>query len=85
MAFLRQFAGAPICLAATPKGRGAIERLAGAELARELAVSCAHLFRKRAPLAQRWLAQALKVQGHSTAQIVRTRRATGVSVSVSGW
>lgn len=70
-------------LSENSQGRGAVEVLVGQEKARELAVSCAHLFKKRVPLAKRWLAKALKVQGHSNAQIARTDRAT--DVSVSGW
>lgn len=81
--FLLQFGGAPLTLSDNPQGRGAVEHLVGQEKARELAVSCAHLFKKRVPLAKRWLAQALKVQGHSNAQIARTLRST--DVSVSGW
>lgn len=83
IAFLLQFGGAPLQLADNPKGRGAVELLVGKEKARELAVSCAQLFKKRVPLAKRWLAHAMKVQGHSNAQIARTLRAT--DVSVSGW
>ncbi len=81
--FLLQFGGAPLNLADNPQGRGAVELLVGPDKARELAVSCTHLFKKRVPLAKRWLAQALKAQGHSNAQIARTLRAT--DVSVSGW
>lgn len=70
-------------LSENPQGRGALEHLVGEARARELALTCAHLTKKRVPLAKRWLAQALKVQGHSNAQIARTLRAT--DVSVSGW
>lgn len=83
IAFLLQFGGAPLTLSENPQGRGALEHLVGEARARELALTCAHLTKKRVPLAKRWLAQALKVQGHSNAQIARTLRAT--DVSVSGW
>jgi len=78
-----KFGGAPLTLADNPQGRGAVEHLVGEDKARELAKSCTHLFKKRVPLAKRWLAQAMKAQGHSNAQIARTLRAT--DVSVSGW
>jgi len=81
--FLLKFGGAPLTLADNPQGRGAVEHLVGEDKARELAKSCTHLFKKRVPLAKRWLAQAMKAQGHSNAQIARTLRAT--DVSVSGW
>lgn len=81
--FLLQFGGAPLCLPDNPQGRGAVELLVGPQKARELAVTCTHLFKKRVPLAKRWLAKAMKAQGHSNAHIARTLRAT--DVSVSGW
>lgn len=81
--FLLQFGGAPLTLSDNPQGRSALEHLVGAARARELAATCGHLTNKRVPLAKRWLAQAMKVQGHSNAQIARTLRST--DVSVSGW
>ena len=81
--FLLQFGGAPLTLSDNPQGRSALEHLVGADRARELAATCGHLTKKRVPLAKRWLAQAMKVQGHSNAQIARIIRAT--DVSVSGW
>ena len=81
--FLLEFGGAPLTLSENPQGRGALVHLVGEEKARDLALACAHLNKKRVPLAKRWLARALKVQGHSNAQIARTLRAT--DVSVSGW
>ena len=81
--FLLQFGGAPLSLSENPEGRSALERLVGEANARKLGRTCGHLAKKRVPLAKRWLARALKVQGHSNAQIARTLRAT--DVSVSGW
>ncbi|MBL9047744.1 MAG: helix-turn-helix domain-containing protein, partial [Tabrizicola sp.] len=81
--FLLQFGGAPLTLSKNPEGRSALEHLVGEANAREIGRTCGHLTKKRVPLAKRWLAQALKVQGHSNAQIARTLRAT--DVSVSGW
>ena len=81
--FLLQFGGAPLSLSENPEGRSALERLVGEANARELGRTCGHLAKKRVPLAKRWLARALKVHGHSHAQIARTLRAT--DVSVSGW
>lgn len=81
--FLLQFGGAPLNLADNPQGRGAVEQLVGTVRARELAATCGHLTKKRVPLAKRWLARAMKAQGHSNAHIARTLRAT--DVSVSGW
>jgi hypothetical protein len=81
VAFLLQFGGAPLTLSNNPQGRGALQQLVGEERARELAIRCADLTKKRVPLAKQWLAQALKAQGHSNAQIARTLRATDVSVS----
>lgn len=79
--FLLQFGGAPLTLSESPQGSSALQHLVGEEKAREMAVKCAHLTKKRVPLAKRWLAQALKVQGRSNAEIARTLRATDVSVS----
>jgi len=81
--FLLQFGGAPLTLSENPQGQSALELLVGEAKARDLATTCGHLTKKRVPLAKRWLAQALKMQGHSNAQIARTLRAT--DVSVSGW
>jgi hypothetical protein len=79
--FLLQFGGAPIYMAENPKGRGQLERLYGSDKAAELAASCGHLFKKRVPLAKRWLARMLHWKGHTKVQIARTLRASDVSVS----
>lgn len=81
--FLLQFGGAGLHFSVDPKGRGAVEKLIGAEKAKALAESRNRSMQRRVPLAKRWLAQMLHWQGHSGADIARTLRAT--DVSVSGW
>jgi hypothetical protein len=81
--FLLQFGGAPLTLSPNTRPTSALAHVVGEDRARELAERCGHLTKKRVPLAKRWLARALHVQGHSIAQIARTLRAT--DVSVSGW
>jgi hypothetical protein len=81
--FLLQFGGAELHFAADPRGTGAVEKLVGADKAKALAESRNQALQKRVPLAKRWLARMLHWQGHSTAQIARTLRAT--DVSVRGW
>jgi hypothetical protein len=78
--FLLQFGGAELHLATDPKGRGAVEKLVGAERAKTLAQSNSRAILKRVPLAKRWLARMLHWQGSSAADIARTLRATDVSV-----
>ena len=63
VAFLLQFGGAELHLSADPKGRGAVERLVGAERARALATSSRRALQRRVPLAKRWLARMLHWQG----------------------
>ena len=81
--FLLQFGGAELVFSNDPKGRSTVEKLIGSDKAKALAESRNRSMQKRVPLAKRWLARMLDWQGHSTAHIARTLRAT--DVSVRGW
>jgi hypothetical protein len=80
--FLLTFGGAELYVAANPKGRGKVERQFGAEKAAALAAIVDRLPR-RVPTAKPWIAQVLRTQGLSVAEIARRLHAT--DVSVRGW
>jgi hypothetical protein len=80
--FLLTFGGAELYVAANPKGRGKVERQFGAEKAAALAAMVDRLPR-RVPTAKPWVAQVLRTQGLSVAEIARRLHAT--DVSVRGW
>ncbi len=77
--FLLQFGGAPASFSRDPKGRGVVEALIGPEKTAALATSQHPAMQKRVPVANRWLAEMLAWQGHSTAAIARQLRTTDVS------
>tara|TARA_R110002073_G_scaffold307957_1_gene477822 strand:- start:154 stop:528 length:375 start_codon:yes stop_codon:yes gene_type:complete len=77
--FLLTFGGAELYLAQNPKGRSQVEAVVGFDKASALAAQ-GHQLQRRVPLAKKWLAQMLKWQGHSTANIARTLRISDVSV-----
>ena len=82
------YGGAELYLAADPKGRSAVEALVGAEAVARMADHYRIGQRVRVPLARQWLAQMLHWQGHPTAEVARTIRATDVSVRAwikRGW
>ena len=86
--FLLDYGGAEIYLAADPKGRSSAEALVGAEAVARMADHYQLGQRVRVPLARKWLAQMLHWQGHSTAEVARTIRASDVSVRAwikRGW
>lgn len=81
--FLLQFGGAELYLSNDLKGRSAVEAVIGPDRLKALATSDHRALQKRVPLAKPWLAAMLHWQGHSTAHIARTLRAT--DVTVRGW
>lgn len=77
--FLLNFGGSEVFLSGNPKGRGMIERVIGYEATAALQeVSDDLCF--RVPLANKWLAQCLFLQGLSTNTIARRLRVSTVSV-----
>lgn len=78
--FLLTFGGAELYLATDPKGRSSAESVVGAEGVARMADHYRIGQRARVPLARAWLAAMLHWQGHSTAEIARTIRASDVSV-----
>lgn len=78
--FLMKFGGAELYLSATPKGRSEAEALIGAEKLAELA---ALDLPRRVPTAKPWLAEMMKTQGLSHAEIARRLHTT--DVTVRGW
>lgn len=78
--FLLSFGGAELYLASDPKGRSAAEAVVGPDGVARMADHPLIGQRVRVPLARQWLARMLHWQGHSTAEIARTIRASDVSV-----
>lgn len=78
--FLLQFGGAYLYLHKHSDGRSEAEPLLSAEHIAALANSTNRSLQRRVPLAKPWLATMLHWQGHTTAQIARTLRASDVSV-----
>lgn len=77
--FLLAFGGAELAIAAVPTDRAEYVRLIGQDKAKALA-AVADRLPLRVPLAKKWLANMLRWQGHSNAQIARTLRVSEVSV-----
>ena len=71
--FLLNFGGAELALPVTPKGKSEVERLLGPANVLKLAKVCRTL-KHRVPLATKWVAQCLAIQGLSTAAIARRLR-----------
>lgn len=82
--FLSEFGGAELYLSRRPHASvpGRLAQLVGLDKARALAAAAERL-PKRVPLGKRWIAQVLKSQGLSTAEIARRLKAS--DVAVRGW
>lgn len=77
--FLLTFGGAELYLAANPKGRGRLAAAVGVEKAAALASAAEHLPR-RVPTAKPWIAQVLRTQGLTVAEIARKLHSSDVAV-----
>ena len=77
--FLLTYGGAELYISDDPKGRSSHESLLGYDKAKALA-AVTHRLPRRVPLAKQWLARMMNWQGHSTALIARTLRASDVAV-----
>ncbi len=76
---LLSFGGAELYIPQSPQGRSRIEALIGRDKVKALAQSD-HLFRRRVPLANPWVAACLHFQGLATNEIARKLRITDVTV-----
>jgi len=77
--FLLNFGGAELSLPKVPKGKSEVERLIGPVYLLRLSEAFDGQ-RHRVPLATRWLAQCLSIQGLSAASIARRLRVSDVTV-----
>ena len=76
---LLNFGGSEIYVPADPKGNGMLESVIGYEKAKRLA-EAAFDMKHRVPLANKWLADCLYVQGLSVAGISRRLRVSDTTV-----
>jgi DNA-directed RNA polymerase specialized sigma24 family protein len=72
--FLITFGGAELYLSADPRGRSALQALAGYDKAKALAAHPAMQMVQRIPLARKWLVQMMAWQGLPHAEIARRAR-----------
>ena len=77
--FLLTFGGAELYLARAPKVRSRLVKLLGVEKAEALASAADHM-QARIPTAKPWIAQVLRQDGLSVAEIARTLHTTDVTV-----
>lgn len=77
--FLLAFGGGELYLAPTPKRRSRLIETVGQERAAALAEAVGHL-KVRVPTAKPWIAQCLKAEGKSVADIARQLHTADVSV-----
>ena len=77
--FLLRFGDANLYLPKNPQGQSRIEALIGPEKTAALA-DADHLFQRRVPLADPWVATCLHFQGLATNEIARKLRVTDVTV-----
>ena len=77
--FLLRFGGAELYLAQNPGPNSKVVRMVGRDKAIALS-KIDHRLQRRVPLAKQWMAQYLRSQDMSVAEIARTIRASDISV-----